>query len=206
MTTVWKIKSDYKGLEELFKSMGKSKSDFHSSEVARGVLLEYIKKQSLGEVSDDSATVKLDEGLISALYRVAGAQKKDLTFPEDASFTDLEEKMQSRMQEHTCIEVAGLAPVTRKGSPDCWLIEVSLSRKGAHNVTRVCNLEAYGIDVPSMGDELKRKLNCTVHIEPMPGKNSKDNCMTLQGHVALELGDHLQQKYGITKAFMSVKQ
>ena len=40
-----------------------------------------------------------------------------------------------------------------------------------------------------LGDELKKKLNCTVHIEPMPGKNSKDNSMTLQGHVDRELGD-----------------
>jgi len=206
VTTVWKIKTDYKALEELFKQMGKSKSDFHSSDVARSVLVDYIKKSSLGEVSDDEARVKLDDTLISALYRVAGAQKKDLTFPEDESFGELEEKMLSRMQEHTTIEVAGLPPVTRKGPPDCWLIEVTLSRKGAHNVTRVCNLEAYGIDVPLLGDELKKKLNCTVHIEPMPGKNSKDNCLTLQGHAATELGDHLQMKYGITKASMSVKQ
>jgi len=185
--------------------MGKNKNDFHSSEVSRGVLLDYIKKASLGEVSDDESRVKLDECLISALWRVAGGQKKDETFPEDEGFGELQEKMLSRMQEHTTIEVAGLPPVTRKGPPDHWLIEVSLSRKGAHNVTRVCNLEAYGIDVPSIGDELKKKLNCTVHIEPMPGKNSKDNSMTLQGHVDQELGDYLQQKYGITKAFMSVK-
>lgn len=149
--------------------------------------------------------MKLNDGLISALYRTSGAEKKDAKFPEEASFDDLEDKMQARMQQHTTIEVIGLPPITRKGSPDCWLIEVSLSRKGAHNVSRICNLEAYGIDVPSLGDELKKKLNCTVHIEPMPGKNSKDQCMTLQGHVAQELGDYLQQKYGITKAFMSVK-
>jgi len=206
VTTVWKIKSDHKGLEELFKRMGKSKSDFHSSAVVRGVLVDYIKKEGLGEVSDDEARVKLDECLISALYRVAGAQKKDLTFPEDASFGELEEKMLSRMQENTTIEVTGLPAVTRKGPPEFWLIEVTLSRKGAHNVTRVCNLEAYGIDVPALGDELKKKLNCTVHIEPMPGKNTKDNSMTLQGHAAQELGDLLMQKYGITKSFMSVKQ
>lgn len=205
VTTVWKIKSDSKGLEELFKSVGKSKTDFHSSEDARNVLLGYIKTQKLGEASDDDARVKLDDGLISALYRVAGAQKKDLTFPEDESLGELEEKMLSRMQEHTTIEVAGLPPVTRKGPPEHWLIEVTLSRKGAHNVTRVCNLEAYGIEVPSLGDELKKKLNCTVHIEAMPGKNSKDQSMTLQGHVDQELSEHLQQKYGITKAFFSVK-
>ena len=72
VTTVWKLKSDYKGLEELFKLMGKSKNDFHSSEVARGVLCDYIKKEDLGTGEDDGP-VKLNEFLISALYRVAGA-------------------------------------------------------------------------------------------------------------------------------------
>lgn len=203
VTTDWKIKSDYKGLMELFEIMGKSKNDMHSAEVSRNVLLEYIKKEDLG--SGEDSPVKLNEVLISALYRTAGGQKKDLTFPDEASFDELEEKMLSRMAEHTTIDVAGLGPTTRKGSRENWLIEVSLSRKGAHNVTRVCNLEAYGLDVQSTGDELKRKLNCTVHIEPMPGKNSKDNSMTLQGHVDKELADFLQQRYGITKAFMSVK-
>ena len=46
VTIVWKIKSDFKGLEELFKTMGKSKSDFHTWEVAQSVLNEYIKKDT----------------------------------------------------------------------------------------------------------------------------------------------------------------
>jgi len=206
VTSMWKLKSDVKGLEELFKIMGKNKNDFHSWEVSRGVLLDYIKKEGLGDGSGDDFNVKLNEALTLALYRTAGGQKKDLTFPDAVSFRELEEIMQSRMQEHTTIEVAGLPPVTRKGPSEHWLIEVSLSRKGAHNVTKVCNLEAYGLDVPTLGDELKKKLNCNVNIEPMPGKNSKDNCMTLQGHADKELSEFLQQKYGITKAFMSVKQ
>ena len=96
-----------------------------------------------------------------------GAQKKDLTFPDEESFSELEEKMLSRMQEHTTIEVAGLAPVTRKGSRDCSLIEVSLSRKGAHNVTRVANLEAYGIDVAStyLLDPTFVVRNCANHVD-----------------------------------------
>jgi len=195
ITAMWKP-SHY--LENLFKEMGKSKSDLYPWDQARAVLLGYAEKQGLG-----SDPIKLDEELITALYRAAGAQKKGLTFPEEVELEELEEKMQERMQEYTTIEVAGLPPVTRKGP--AMKIEVSLSRKGAHNVTRVCCLEAYGIDVTSLADELKKKMNCTVHVEDMPGKSTKDKMVQLQGHVAQELGDLLLERYGITKTFMSVK-
>ena len=105
--------------------------------------------------------------------------------------------------------MAGVGVTTRKGAP--VNIAISLqepertaqknalfgasmkprSRKGAHNVTRICNLEAYGLApepgtstrggwralskalLPrALGDELKKKLNCTVYIEDMPGKNA----------------------------------
>mmetsp|Transcript_5818 Transcript_5818/g.13736 ORF Transcript_5818/g.13736 Transcript_5818/m.13736 type:complete len:592 (-) Transcript_5818:195-1970(-) len=188
-------------LESIWKDMGKSKSDVCSWAEAKQVLVSYIEKQELG--SGDSGTVKLNEELLSALFKAAGAQKKDQQWPEEADFAELEEKMQDRMQEHTLIEVAGAGSTMRKGP--ALKIEVSLSRKGAHNITRVCNLEAYGLDVQALGDELKRKLNCTVHIEDMPGKNSKDKLLQLQGHVDQELAEFLKERYGITKSFMSVK-
>ena len=134
--------------------------------------------------------------------------------------------------------MAGVGVTTRKGAP--VNIAISLqepertaqknalfgasmkprSRKGAHNVTRICNLEAYGLApepgtstrgcwralrkalLPrALGDELKKKLNCTVYIEDMPGKNAvtsaypaagstvssraqvKEKMLQLQGHV-----------------------
>mmetsp|Transcript_2353 Transcript_2353/g.4405 ORF Transcript_2353/g.4405 Transcript_2353/m.4405 type:complete len:581 (-) Transcript_2353:30-1772(-) len=189
-------------LEGIWKEMGKSKNEVYSWDAAQQVLKAYVGREGLGSV-DGSGPVRLSEALLTALFKVAGAQKKDQTWPETADFGELEEKMMDRMQEHTVIDVAGLGSTMRKGP--ALKIEVSLSRKGAHNVTRVCNLEAYGIDVAALGDELKRKLNCTVHVEDMPGKNTKDKMLQLQGHVDQELASFLQQKYGITRAFMSVK-
>jgi len=194
--TVWKP-THY--TEALFKAMGKGKSDLYPWDDASGVLRAYCEKESLL----DGDNVKLSEDLLTILFRAAGAQKKDLTFPEQVDLGELEDKLQERMQEHTVIEVTGVGATTRKGPP--LKIEVSLSRKGAHNITRICNLEAYGLDVQAIGDELKKKLNCTVHIEDMPGKNVKDKMMQLQGHVDQELGDYLLSRYGISKSFMSVK-
>mmetsp|Transcript_30037 Transcript_30037/g.82445 ORF Transcript_30037/g.82445 Transcript_30037/m.82445 type:complete len:593 (-) Transcript_30037:91-1869(-) len=195
--TLWKV-THY--LEGLFKTMGKSKSDFYTEDEAKAVLMSYVKKEGLEK---DGGIVKLNEELITALLKAAGGQKKDSTFPEEIELSELEEKLQDRMTQHTSIDVAGIGPTVRKGPPA--KIEVSLSRKGAHNVTRACNLESYGIDVQAVGDELKKKLNCTVHVEDMPGKNVKDKMLQLQGHVNQELGDYLLDKYGITKAFLSVK-
>lgn len=194
--TVWKP-THY--TEPLFKAMGKNKSGLYSWEDASKVLRSYCEKEQLLEGDD----VKLSEEILTMLYRAAGAQKKDLSFPEKAEFSEVEVKLQERMQEHTTIDVAGVGPTTRKGPP--VKIEVSLSRKGAHNITRICNLEAYGIDVQGMGDELKKRLNCTVHIEDMPGKNTKDKLLQLQGHVQDEVAAHILSRYGIARSFMSVK-
>jgi len=195
--TVWKP-GHY--LEGMFKAAGKSKSDLYPWAEVKAVLEAFIKKE---EAALDGTSVKLTEEIINALYRTSGGQKKDLTFPEEADMAELEEKMMDRMSEHTTISVDGLGSSTRKGPMQ--KIEVSLSRKGAHNVTRICNLEAYGIDVEPMGELLKKKLSCTVHIEDMPGKNVKDKMMQFQGHVAQELQEHLETEFGITKSFISVK-
>lgn len=198
ISTLWKP-THY--LEGIWKEVGKNKNDLCTWDEAKDVLASYVEKAGLG--SGDSGTVKLSEDLLTALFKAAGAQKKDQKWPEEAEFSDLEEKMQERMQEHTVIDVSGVGPTTRKGP--ALKLEVSLSRKGAHNITRICNLECYGLDVVSLGDELKKKLNCTVHIEDMPGKNSKDKMLQLQGHVDQELAAFLKDRYGITKTFMSVK-
>jgi len=182
-------------------AMGRSKSDVCPWDKALEVLTSYIEKEGLKAA--DSTVVKLNEELLTALYKETGGQKKDAVFPAEAEMEELEDKLLERMQEHTSIEVSGAGSTVRKGP--LQKLEVSLSRKGAHNVTRICNLEAYSIDVVSVGDELKKKLNCTVYIEDMPGKNSKDKMMQLQGHVAQEFADFVLDRYGITKNFLSVK-
>jgi len=197
ISTVWKP-THY--TEPLFKAMDKSKSGLYSWDEASDTLREYCKKEAL---LDDDDNVKLSEEILTILFKTAGAQKKGQTWPEQAEFADCEDKLQERLQEHTIIDVHGVGPTTRKGPP--VKIEVSLSRKGAHNVTRICNLESYGLDPTSLGDELKKKLNCTVYIEDMPGKNSKDKMMQLQGHVNNELADFLLARYGIPKSMLSVK-
>lgn len=201
ITTMWKP-SHY--LESLFKAAGKSKTDLFLWEDARAVLSTHIEKQGLAIKSDQGeASIKLDDDLLAALYKTAGGEKKNAVYPEAVALEELEDKMQDRMQEHTTIDVHGIGANTRKGPP--VKLEVSLSRKGAHNVTRICNLEAFGLDATAMGEELKKKLNCTVFIEDMPGKNTKDKMLQLQGHVDRELGEYLLDRYGITKSFMAVK-
>lgn len=196
VTTVWKA-THY--TEPFFKAVGKSKSDLYPWEEVSAALASYTKAQSLDL---EGGEVKLNEDLITWLYRAAGAQKKDLTFPESVEREELEEKLKDRMHEHTIIDVSGVGPTTRKGPP--VKLEVSLSRKGAHNVTRIANLEAFGLDPTALGDELKRKLNTQVYIEDMPGKNTKDKLLQLQGHADKEFEAFLKERYGIPKSMFSV--
>lgn len=197
ITTAWKP-THY--TEALFKAMGKGKNDMLNTDEARQMLKAYCEKESL-LLADDK--VKLSEDLLTILYKAAGAQKKDATWPEEAAWDEAEEKLFERLQEHTSVDVAGVGITTRKGP--AVKIEVSLSRKGAHNVTRIVNLECYGLDVEKLGDELKKKLNCTVYIEDMPGKNSKDKMLQLQGHADRELAEYLLARYGVPKSMLSVK-
>jgi len=197
VTAMWQP-SHY--LEAMWKDMGKNKKDLFTWDQAREILVAYIEKAGLGK---DSGPVKMNEELIDALLKTAGGQKKDQTWPEEVDFDALEEKFEERLTQYTAIDVAGVGATTRKGG--AAKICLTLSKKGAHNVTRVANLEAYGLDPEAMGDELKKKLNCMMHIEDVPGKNAKDKILQLQGHVDQELAQYLEQRYGITKAFMDVK-
>lgn len=196
VTALWKP-SHY--LEAIWKAMGKKKDDLFSWDEARSIVFNYIEQENLGK----DGPIKMNEGLLEALWKTAGGQKKDQKWPEEVDAEQVEEKLEDRLQRYTTIDVAGVGPTTRKGPP--LNIAISLSRKGAHNVTRICNLEAYGLDPEALGDELKRKLNCTVYIEEMPGKNVKEKMLQLQGHVDQELGQFLEQRYGITKKFLEVK-
>ncbi|CAJ1345542.1 unnamed protein product [Effrenium voratum] len=197
VTAMWKP-THY--LEAIWKAMGKKKDDLYTWDEARNVVFSYIEQESLRK---PDGHIKMNEGLLNGLWKTAGGQKKDQEWPEEVDAEEVEEKLEDRLHQYTTIDVAGVGPITRKGPP--LNIAVSLSRKGAHNVTRICNLEAYGLDPEALGDELKRKLNCTVYIEEMPGKNVKEKMLQLQGHVDQELGAFLELRYGITKKFMEVK-
>eukprot|EP00929_Paragymnodinium_shiwhaense_P107021 TRINITY_DN72980_c0_g1_i1.p1 TRINITY_DN72980_c0_g1~~TRINITY_DN72980_c0_g1_i1.p1 ORF type:complete len:592 (-),score=175.50 TRINITY_DN72980_c0_g1_i1:126-1901(-) len=199
ITTLWKV-GHY--LEGLFKSMGKRKDDLFTFDAAKEVLSAYVKQEGLGP-GDDSAPVKLNEELLNALVKTAGGEKKGTTLPEELSFEELEDKMTERMQEHTRIDVAGVGETIRKGQ--AVKIEMALSKKGAHNVTKVQNLEYYGINPQAIADDLKKKFSCTVNVEDMPGKNAKDKLLQLQGHLHHELAEFLLKQYGITAKFISVK-
>merc|ERR1712151_814175 len=81
-----------KATEGLFKKMGRSKTELYSWDEVCDMLSAYIKQEQLGSGAD--ARVKLTEELITALWRIAGGQKKDLTFPEEVEFGELMEKME----------------------------------------------------------------------------------------------------------------
>merc|ERR550514_1901490 len=106
------------------------------------------------------------------------------------------------MAEHTKVDVDGESCVRKGGLPK---IEMHLTRKGGHNITRVVGLETYCIQPEALAQELKRLLNCTTSVEELPGNKIKDKMMQTQGHVQTEVIDYLKKVYNVNKKFVDVK-
>merc|ERR1719456_2156229 len=163
----------------------KSRDQLFSMDEARAVIKSYCERESLLI----EAGVKLDEKLTKALWEVAGGKKKDAPdYPTEASLDQVHAKLEERMAEHTKVEVDGDSCVRKGGLPK---IEIHLTRKGGHNLTRVVGLETYCVKPEALAQDLKKHLNCTTSVEDLPGKDAKDKMMQTQGHVQNELIEYL---------------
>ncbi|CAE7658701.1 EIF2D [Symbiodinium sp. CCMP2456] len=192
VTAMWKP-SHY--LEPIWKAMGKKKDELYTWDEARAIVFSYIEQEGLGK---PDGPIKMSDGLLTALWKTAGGQKKDQEWPTEVDAEQVEEKLEDRLQQlgeqedrslprHAAIDVAGVGVTTRKGAP----VNIAISLREPYR---------------ALGDELKKKLNCTVYIEDMPGKNAvKEKMLQLQGHVDQEFAQFLEQRYGITKKFLEVK-
>jgi len=198
VTTLWSPNSD---LAILYKEMGIDKKKLMTMEDAmKTVLHAYIEKNDLLQ----DKKVKIDEKLIDSLYKVSQHKPKDLDeFPKEALCAAVEEIFQNRSDEHTAVEVEGSGTVTKKGP--LHKIEVHLTRKGGHNLTRVVGLETFSLSPDTLAQDLKKTLNCTTTVEELPGNKTKEKMLQLQGHVDNELKDYLLSTYGIPKSYVTVK-
>lgn len=184
----------------LYKEIGIDKKKLMTLEDAlNSILRKHLKDNNLLEDSK----VKIDEALIDSLYKVSRNKPKDLDeFPTEASLFSVEEIFTNRLDEHTCVEVDGKA-VTRKGP--LQKIEVHLTRKGAHNLSRLVGLENFSLCVDTLAQDLKKFFNCTTTVEELPGNKTKDKMLQIQGHVDNEIKDYLLSKFGIPHKFVVVK-
>lgn len=198
VTTVYSPNVD---LALLYKEVGVDKKKLMTLEEAlNSVLRAHLEKHNLVE----DKKVKVDEALIDSLYKVSRFKPKDMDeFPTEANVASVEEIFTNRLDEHTTVEVEGHGTVTKKGP--LQKIEVHLTRKGGHNLSRLVGLENFSLNVDVLAQDLKKQFNCTTTVEELPGKQTKDKMLQIQGHVDNEIKDYLLSSYGIPNKYIVIK-
>jgi len=148
----------------------------------------------------DVAAVPLDGLLLEALVKVAGGQKKGLSYPTHLPLDDLKARLIERMNIFHKVVVEGEAPLFKKGA--LKLIEVQMKRAAGHNKTHVSGLESFLISPDAVAQALKLKLGCTTAVLKLPGNNVKEQEVLLQGHCVNEVVDYLGKVYAIDKKWI----
>jgi translation initiation factor 2D len=151
----------------------------------------------------DPAAVPLDELLLNALVKLAGGAKKGTTFATHMSLAELKASLKERMTAFHRVEVQGEAPSIRKGA--LKPISIEMKRAAGHNKTHVSGLESFCISPQAVSDALKVKLGCTTAVLKLPGNNTKDVEVLLQGHCVNEVCDYLRDVYCIEKQWIELK-
>ena len=151
----------------------------------------------------DPAAVPLDELLLNALVKLAGGAKKGTTFATHMSLAELKASLKERMTAFHRVEVQGEAPSIRKGA--LKPISIEMKRAAGHNKTHVSGLESFCISPQAVSDALKVKLGCTTAVLKLPGNNTKDVEVLLQGHCVNEVCDYLRDVYCIDKQWIELK-
>jgi translation initiation factor 2D len=141
--------------------------------------------------------------LLNALVKLAGGAKKGTTFATHMSLAELKASLKERMTAFHRVEVQGEAPSIRKGA--LKPISIEMKRAAGHNKTHVSGLESFCISPQAVSDALKVKLGCTTAVLKLPGNNTKDVEVLLQGHCVNEVCDYLRDVYCIEKQWIELK-
>ena len=84
-------------------------------------------------------------------------------------------------------------------------IKIEMKRAAGHNKTHVSGLESFCISPNAVADALKKQLGCTTAVLKLPGNNTKDMEVLLQGHCVQEVVDYLRDVYCIDKQWLDLK-
>lgn len=85
------------------------------------------------------------------------------------------------------------------------LIHLEMKRAAGHNKTHLTGLESFCISPDAVAQALKVKLGCTTSVLKVPGNNTKDMEVLLQGHCVQEVLDYLKSVYCIDRRWIELK-
>jgi len=187
-------------LEKLFAAQGVGKGELLTREEAlERVLYAHLDAHSLEE---SEGTVRIDEALRAAVFKVAGGGRKEADDLEEAPIDEVEAKFEERLQQWHRVDVEGREPRVKKGPLPH--VVVATGRAAGHNKTTVHGLETYHIDPDALARYGRRLFNCTASVAELPGKQVHDKEVTFHGHCVRELVEHLTRVYMIPKEYIDV--
>jgi len=172
-----------------------SKKLFHSKDIKQ-LLWDYVKDHDL----DSGSKVKLDNLLLETLY--FDSQKK----PVEATKHELSQRVDRHLVEHHSIVLPGQdVPDVKwvRGPPPT--IEVNIEqRQGRKMMTRVHGLEAFGISPATFAKEGQKLFasSCTTQTVTIKQKTREE--VLIQGNVAADVANKLQQLYAIPTQYVKV--
>lgn len=163
-----------------------------------------MARESLKAKGEGKVVVKIDELLKTALFK--GAKKKGGgEYPDVMGLQDLGRQFVSRLDKFVAVRSASTGEVSvKKGA--LAPIEISSGKKGPKVVTRVQGMEALGIPPEMLATECKKLFQGGTSVQPLPGKNQKNQEVWIQGNCPNELSAYLQNYFKVPKRYVAFGQ
>ncbi|KAJ3055278.1 hypothetical protein HK097_011009 [Rhizophlyctis rosea] len=185
----------YKGtssINRVFNEIGLSEESLFTHVELRNAVNEYAKVKDLTDKANPRM-VKIDALLCDAVLDKAEYNAIDF-LPRD----QIVQRLLKKMQEYHEIKMPGNDPVVRKGrmKPIQILIE---QRQGRKTVTKMTNMEQFGVDVEELSSQLKVRCASSTTVTPLPTKANTPTLheILVQGSKVKEVFELLAGSYGI---------
>jgi len=171
----------------------------YTHEQALEALWDYIKEKELSveEASTTSSVPRKKESLVkldSVLLVLLTSSGQEVLKKQD-----LVQLFKSKLKPFYRISYSGEEYI-RKGPVKNIQIQTE-QRQGRKFVSKVSNLEGFGISPSDCADELRSLLAASASTQQLPGKNAGE-MLIVQGRMTKELVEHFTKKYGIPKKYI----
>lgn len=200
---MWKV-SSY--LRPIFGEQAQLEKDrLYSKEEVREYLKKYASENGL-TTGEEVKSVALDELLHGGLF----GKKEPESTGDVVDFERLSNRLVNKMQLHHKVVIRGIPGVNdkevlKKGAMKNIFIQVEDRHTGRKFITRISQLESFGLDPDEFGKALQHKFKTNASVQKLPGKNETGKEISIQGNVLNELKDFLTLECGIPEQFIDME-
>ena len=178
---------------------------FTEDEIKR-TLVAYAAREALTTSDSNSAnptdavssqTLSLDKLLKSGLY----GKKEEVEVGSVVPLCDVYTRLVSKMQTYHKVVCDG-DEVVKKGKIKHIHVTTEDRHAGRKWITKVSQLESFGIDPQDFGTTLQRKYKCSSTCTKLPGKHETGKEVSFQGNLMDDICEYLEVECGIRPQFI----